>query len=57
MRIGRETYQARRENDRRFFVLPEHVNEQIEIVVSQGDGFVVVEKQGVAGAVAEREAD
>jgi hypothetical protein len=57
MRIGREIYRAGRENDRRFFVLPEHVNEQIEVVVSEGHGFVVVEKQRVAGVVAEREAD
>lgn len=47
------TYEAVRSNPRRFIVLPGHQND-FEHVVARGDGFLIVEKEGTAGRVAER---
>jgi hypothetical protein len=42
-----------RENPRRFLVLPDHVYPEVERVVGGFDGYVIVEKQDIAGEVAE----
>ena len=46
-------YEAVRAHPRRFLLAPGHQLASIEVVVHSGDGFVVVEKQGEAAAVAE----
>lgn len=46
-------YEAVRANPRRFAVLPGHVLPDVERVVETSDGFVVVEKVGAAGEIAE----
>ena len=55
--IGREEYRAARLDPSRFVVLPGDVAAGIERVVSEHDGYVVVEKVGVAGEVAAQLAD
>jgi 5-bromo-4-chloroindolyl phosphate hydrolysis protein len=47
-------YEAVRASPRRFVVLPGHVYPDIEQVVEQAEGFVVVEKLAQAGETAER---
>jgi hypothetical protein len=47
------TYEAVRSHPRRFIVLPGHEND-FEHIVERDDGFLVVEKGGTAGRVAER---
>jgi hypothetical protein len=47
-------YEAVRASPRRFVVLPGHVYPEIEQVVEQAEGFVVVEKLARAGETAER---
>jgi hypothetical protein len=47
-------YEAVRAHPRRFLVRPGHVHEELERVVEEHDTYVVVEKVGDAGAVAER---
>jgi hypothetical protein len=49
-------YEAIRANPRRFFVLPDHVFPEAEEVVGQEEGYVIVEKVGAAGRVAEASA-
>jgi hypothetical protein len=51
--VDLETYQRVREHPRRFLVLPGHVDETLESSVETHPGFVIVEKLGVAGDVAE----
>ena len=46
-------YEAIRANPRRFFVLPDHVFPEAEEVVGQEEGYVIVEKVGAAGRVAD----
>jgi hypothetical protein len=41
-----------RQNGRHFLVQGGHVYPEVEVVVSEVDGYVVVEKKGVAGDVA-----
>jgi hypothetical protein len=55
--IGREEYRAVRQHPSRFVVLPGHVAAGVEQVVSEPDGFVVVEKVGAAGEFAAELAD
>jgi hypothetical protein len=43
-----------REQPRRFFVLPGHQDPQLERVVETHGDYLVVEKTGEAGEVAER---
>jgi hypothetical protein len=43
-----EVYESVRANDRRFLVLSDHVDPEIEVVVERGEGFVIVEKVGEA---------
>lgn len=47
-------YQHVRADGRRFILLPGHEDEEYERVVVRADGYVVVEKEGPAGRVAER---
>lgn len=51
--VDDETYRRVREHPRRFIVLPSHVDESLETVVERQPGYVVVEKTGVAGDIAE----
>lgn len=52
--IGPSDYSTLRANDRQFAVLPGHVDPEIERIVRETDGYVVVEKVGDAAAVAEQ---
>jgi hypothetical protein len=51
--LSRAEYEAVREHPRRFFMLASHELLDIERVVERHDDYVVVEKVGDAGAVAE----
>jgi hypothetical protein len=51
--IRPEDYAAVRAEPRHFAVLPGHVYPDVERVVREADGYVVVEKQGTAAEVAE----
>jgi hypothetical protein len=46
-------YEAIREHPRRFFVVDGHELPEVEAVVDRRDGYVVVEKGGDAGELAE----
>lgn len=50
-----EVYRRVRENPRWFFLIPGHEDPQLERVVERHPGYLVVEKTGIAGEVAERE--
>jgi hypothetical protein len=52
--VGLETYQRVRQEPRFFFVLPGHENPEIERVVEMHADYLVVEKTGEAGKIAER---
>jgi hypothetical protein len=52
-----EEYRAVRTGDRRFVVAPGHEESTATEVVERHAGFLVLEKQGRAGAVAEELAD
>ena len=47
-----DEYREVRRNSRRFVVVPGHVVDDVEHVVESHPGYVVVEKTGTAGAVA-----
>lgn len=49
-----EDYRRVRENPRWFFLVPGHEDPQLERIVERHPGYLVVEKTGVAGDVAER---
>lgn len=51
--ISAAEYEAIRANPRQFAVRPGHVDPDIEAVVREAAGFVVVEKVALAGEVAE----
>jgi 5-bromo-4-chloroindolyl phosphate hydrolysis protein len=51
--VQKEEYLAVRAEPRRFLVRPDHVYPDIEFVVRESTGYVVVEKTAVAGEVAE----
>ena len=53
LEIAPHEYLAIRAEPRRFAVRPGHVYPQIESVVGEGSGYVVVEKEGKPGEVAE----
>ena len=48
-------YERVRGNPRRFVILPGHELSDVDVVVERRPGYVVVEKHGRAGAVAESE--
>lgn len=52
--IDLDSYQRVREQPRLFFVLPGHRHPQLERVVEINGDYLVVEKTGEAGEVAER---
>ncbi len=52
--VDEDIYRRVREHPRRFVVLPDHVDDALESVVETHPGFVIVEKTGVAGDVAEQ---
>jgi hypothetical protein len=49
-----EVYARVREQPRQFLVLPSHEDPQLERVVERQRGYLIVEKIGVAGEVAEQ---
>jgi 5-bromo-4-chloroindolyl phosphate hydrolysis protein len=51
--IAPAEYEAVRAQPRHFAVLPGHVYPDVETVVREHDGYVVVEKQALAGELAE----
>jgi len=51
--LRREEYEAVRRHDRHFLVRRGHEVPEVEDVVAGFDGCLVVEKRGVAGAIAE----
>ena len=51
-----DVYEGVRANPRRFIVKPGHERPELERVMDTRDGYLVVEKVGDAGAVAERAA-
>jgi hypothetical protein len=52
--IDPETYRRVREEPRLFFVRPGHEDAQLERVVERHDEYLIVEKTGEAGEVAEQ---
>jgi len=50
--LGHEEYEAIRQNPARFFVRPDHVFPEVEVVVEYRGQYVVVEKFGIGGRVA-----
>jgi hypothetical protein len=52
--VDLDVYQRVREQSRLFFVLPGHQDPQLERVVETHGDYLVVEKTGEAGLVAER---
>jgi hypothetical protein len=52
--VDLETYQRVREQPRLFFVLPGHQHPELERVVETHSDYLIVEKTGEAGEVAER---
>jgi hypothetical protein len=53
LEISPDEYAAVRRHPRRFPVLPGHVYPNVERVVAEREGYVVVEKVGAAGEIAE----
>jgi hypothetical protein len=52
--IDPETYRRVREDARDFFVRPGHEDTQLERIVERHAGYLIVEKTGEAGKVAEQ---
>ena len=52
--VDEETYRRVRESPRWFILLPDHVDSALETVVETHPGYVIVEKTGAAGDVAEQ---
>jgi hypothetical protein len=52
LEIAREQYAHVREDPRHFVVLVDHVIPEVERVVEEHPGFIVVEKVGTAGRIA-----
>jgi hypothetical protein len=46
-------YDAIRQNPTHFFVLPDHVYPEVETIVDDRDRYVIVEKFGVGGRIAQ----
>jgi hypothetical protein len=55
LRISWHAYEAVRADPTTFVVIPGHELPEIETVVRRGPGFVVVAKQGVPAAIAQRD--
>jgi hypothetical protein len=54
LEIAADEYEAIRAEPRRFAVLPNHVYPDVENIVDEGAGYVVVEKIAAAGEEAEQ---
>jgi hypothetical protein len=52
--VDEKTYRRVREHPRRFIILPGHIDEALESVVETHPGYLIVEKTGAAGDVAEQ---
>ena len=52
--VDEETYRRVREHPRRFIILPGHLDETLESTVETHAGFLIVEKKGAAGEIAEQ---
>lgn len=57
IQISADSYEAVRAEPRRFVVLADHVVPDVEHVVREADGYVVVEKLAAAGEAAEAVAE
>ena len=55
--IDPETYRRVRAEPRLFFVRPGHEDAQLERIVERHDDYLIVEKTGAAGVVAEQTSD
>lgn len=53
LKLSKAQYEHVREAGDRFFIVPGHESPMIERIVEQHETYVVVEKMGVAGAVAD----
>jgi hypothetical protein len=51
--VALDTYERVRADARHFLLFPGHEAPDIEVVVERATGYVVVEKQGTAGEIAE----
>ena len=54
MPVPLAVYEAVRSDPRRFLLLPGHENDRFETVVERTAGYLIVEKEGSAGRIAER---
>jgi hypothetical protein len=54
LELSHEAYEQIRRSSRRFIVAPGHEIEGVDAVVDRRNGYLVVEKRGEAGEVAER---
>jgi hypothetical protein len=52
--VDEETYRRVREHPRRFIVLPGHVDKTLEAVVETHPSYLIVQKTGTAGDIAEQ---
>lgn len=55
--VDEETYRRVREHPRRFLLLPGHADETLEAVIETDADYLIVEKTGAAGEVAEQTQD
>jgi hypothetical protein len=53
--LSAREYRRVREHPRRFIVMPGHESSDLETIVDDRNGYLVVEKRGQAGALAEAE--
>ena len=54
LELSLPTYERVRQNPRRFLLAPGHEVPEVEVVVERAEAYVVVEKRGEAGDLAER---
>jgi hypothetical protein len=54
--VDTETYRQVRAHPRRFIVLRGHVEQTLEGVIDERDGYLIVEKTGAAGEIVEQSA-
>ena len=54
LQVGADAYERARQEPRRFLVIPGHEDSRLEKFVETHDEFLVVEKTGAAGLVAEQ---
>ena len=54
LRVPVAVYENVRANPRAFLILPAHQQTEIERIVGKSDDYLIVEKDGTAGRIAER---